>query len=104
MQVSANLMLTSGATEHCQAIQTLDDNSLVATFVVDGAADIAVTLQGSNDLSNWTDITSTTVSGPGSAPYTAAWSPSTFRNEYVRFKYVSAGDMLVDVFVNLKKE
>mgnify|MGYP001332607363 CR=1 FL=1 len=103
MQVLANCMLTNGATDHSQAVHTSDDNSVVVTFVVNGAFNIDVTLQGSDDLSNWSDIDTTTIAGPGSQPYTAQWLPSLFRNEYVRLMYVSAGDQLVDVFINLKK-
>jgi hypothetical protein len=89
--LSTRLAVTQGTNQFSAAVSMSGNNAarLGATlFNINGATNIAISLQGSQDLANWEDITGTLTLTDESAG-TVSVTGITFA--YIRAKYVVTG-------------
>lgn len=90
--VATQVAVPASTTAYTQAVSMANANAALCTFVIltlGGSSGLTPTLEGSNDLENWSTITA--YSALASAGYHAASSTSTaIAWQYVRLKLAAA--------------
>lgn len=91
VRAADSLSISASSTAYTQAVSMQGANAVVATFVVftlGGSSGLTPSLQGSNDMANWSSIS--TYSQITSAGYSAASNSTSIAFQYVRLALTAA--------------